>query len=154
MPECLSAGLASVGEIQVFDHYGATPAPPCQPQDRCDRRPEPPIAGARWKAIQNQGNGVGCTDRVPERIHNPAGQMPCIQVYANRPASAKLIQCWWLHRLGLPGGIQVPAVSVWLEADVVPHRSIGRLGSPFVPPMVEDHRTRQTVGAGTPGRVG
>jgi hypothetical protein len=77
-----------------------------------------------------------------------------IRVYADRPALTKLSQRRWPHRLGLPGGIHLPAVLVWLEADVVAHRSIGRLGSPFVPPMVEDHRTRRTVGARAPGRVG
>jgi hypothetical protein len=51
MPKGLSAGLPCVGEIKIFDHDGATPVPPRQPQDRRYRRPKPPIADARWTGV-------------------------------------------------------------------------------------------------------
>jgi hypothetical protein len=40
--------------------------------------------------------------------------MVCVQVNAKRPASAQLFQGWRPSRLGLPGGVQVPAVSIGL----------------------------------------
>jgi hypothetical protein len=142
---------ASVKSRSSTTHDGATSIHPCQPKQRSDRRPYPTISGAGRQGVQVEGDGVGPSDRVSGRIQDPTGHMPCIQVHAECSASAQLVQRWRLDRLRLPGGVQVPAVPARLVADVVANRPSSCLDRPFVPSMVEGHRTCQTVGAGAPG---
>src|SRR6266540_4227624 len=54
--ECLPAGLAGVGEVQVLDHDGPALTRSGEPDDGGNRRPQPAITGAGRQPVKVQGD--------------------------------------------------------------------------------------------------
>ena len=143
---------AGFGEVEVLDDDRAGAAGLRSGDQGADGGAQVPVAGGGRQPGQVQADGGRGTQDVAVRRDDRSGEVAVIDVDSHHRARPQLVQGLRGARGGLPRGVDVPAASRRVVADVVADGAAGRLGGNLIAPVAERDWGRQPVAAVRPVR--
>ena len=132
--------ISCTGEAEVLYHERPATMSFRSTDELGDRSPETAVAGAGRQPGQIQPDSDRRSDRVSVRADDPPGEMILVDVDRQHRPGPQIIESCAGTGIALPGGVEIPAPLVRVEADVVPDSAGGGLGGDLVPAVSEGDR--------------
>ncbi|PJD99821.1 MAG: hypothetical protein CK428_32965 [Mycobacterium sp.] len=119
-----TSGSAGVSEIKVLDHDRGALVRLGDVEQCGDRGPDSAVAATGAQAGSFNRDGEGFTDRIAAGIKDARGEVIGVEIHPQHGAGAQILDEPGARLRGEgPGGVQIPAATLGVEADVVAHRA-------------------------------